>query len=187
MKYVYVENCDAGITKMFEEDGWGIASDLDKADLLCLEGGADVTPALYKEENTHSGSHIRVDVQSLGLITAAEMLGIPIVGICRGSQILNVANGGKMIQHIEGHAGPAHIVPYMGKHYRVTSGHHQESIPVVQEDWVLRAPDGTCEAFFVPSTGRVGGVNLGVQFHPEWAQKGSECRELFYLLLEKVV
>ena len=187
MKSVYVEGNDPLLKKMFREDGWNIADSVFYADLLCLEGGADVTPSLYGEVNTSSYSNEEKDINSLGLIGVAVLRDIPIVGVCRGSQILNVYHGGTMVQHIEGHAGPDHTVHYQGRDWVVSSSHHQESVP--NEEFVyevVRAKDETCEAFFIECESPYR-VHLGVQFHPEYFPKGHECRELFYLMLSEIM
>lgn len=185
MKSVYVEGDDTLLTKMFREDGWFIVDSIFSADLLCLEGGADVTPILYAEENTHSYSNEEKDIHSLGLIGVAVLRDIPIVGVCRGSQILNVYHGGTMVQHIEDHAGPDHTVYYHGRDWVVSSSHHQESVPYDNYETYV-ADDGTCEAFFVDK-GPETKTHLGVQFHPEYFPKGHECRKLFYLMLSEIM
>ena len=73
-------------------------------DALCLSGGGDIDPARYGAENAGSrdidGAR---DTQEFAL--AARALGddIPVLGICRGFQVLNVALGGTLIQHLDGH------------------------------------------------------------------------------------
>jgi gamma-glutamyl-gamma-aminobutyrate hydrolase PuuD len=182
-KRVYVENNDNLIAKMFLEEGFTLTDKLFEADLLCLEGGADVTPALYYEENVSSHCDEKTDVHSFGLMKIARMLDIPVVGICRGGQVINVYNGGKMRQHINGHGiHGTHNLTYEGQNYQVSSVHHQECIPPTYLDdlYITRADDGTVEVV------EFGGM-LSFQPHPEYHQKGHSCRVLFFKLLKTIM
>lgn len=183
LKKVFIEGVDHSLTTMFEEEGFIVVDDLEDADLLCLEGGADVNPAMYGEENTASHFSNKKDIESFGLANMAQYVyNIPIVGICRGSQVLSVLNGGKLEQHIDGHALYAgHQLEYNGRSYHVSSAHHQEAIPNCEEGQVLRAPDGTVEVHMYPDV-----RHLAFQPHPEYHAKGHECRELFFGLLDNV-
>ena len=179
---VYVEANDSLIKQMFQSAGWVIANNLFEADLLCLEGGADVTPSLYGHENTHSHNNPNKDDHSFSLASCAHYhLGIPVVGICRGSQVINVFNGGTMKQHISGHGG-SHDLVYEGETYRVTSTHHQESVPNLDERFVWRAPDGVCEAALYTDK-----KMLGVQFHPEYVGPNDSCYKLFFKMLDNIL
>jgi microsomal dipeptidase-like Zn-dependent dipeptidase/gamma-glutamyl-gamma-aminobutyrate hydrolase PuuD len=75
---------------------------LDKIDGLILTGGGDLHPAFYNEEITFPSENIRVDrdIYDLTLIKMASDRQIPILGICRGLQALNVAFGGSLHQDI---------------------------------------------------------------------------------------
>lgn len=185
MKKVYVEGNDFLLVKMFAEEGWDIAPDIWGADLLCLEGGADVQPALYGEKNTHSGVSPNKDIQSLGLISVAEMLEIPIVGVCRGGQILNVRHGGGMIQHVDGHALGArtHEVVYRDVVYQCASAHHQEMVPSYCFDQEVYT-DGHGGVEIIVS---LAGGYLCFQPHPEYKENGHESRTLFFKLIERIM
>jgi putative glutamine amidotransferase len=73
---------------------------------LLLTGGADIDPARYGKPNQGSVS-IEPDRDALELeaYTAAAARGIPILGICRGFQAINVFRGGTLLQHVDGHVG----------------------------------------------------------------------------------
>ena len=89
MRKVFIEGSDHLLHKMFQDEGYQVVGSLIGADLLCVEGGADVTPELYGEANEGlSGNDENKDVVTFGLMSMAELLGVPIVGICRGSQAL---------------------------------------------------------------------------------------------------
>lgn len=78
------------------------ASALNGIDGLILSGGADIDPMRYKREDLRSICEIdeERDVMEFALITRAREIGIPVLGICRGMQILNVAYGGTLIADI---------------------------------------------------------------------------------------
>lgn len=184
-KSVYVEGNDSSLVKMFSEEGWKISDDLFSSDLLCLEGGADVTPAIYNEENISSYNNPDKDTLSFGLIALAVKLDIPIVGICRGHQVLAVYHGASLIQDIKGHNNCVHQVEHLGIRYEVISDHHQS----VRDAWAYCvdccfSEEGVCEVMEYLGNGY---RHLGVQFHPEWANKGHESRELFFKLLGEIV
>lgn len=180
MTKVYVEGRDPLLIRMFEDEGFEVCQMPQDADLICMEGGEDVDPTLYGEKaspQTYSSQH--KDIVSLGILAIAELIDIPVVGVCRGHQIMCVQQGGKMIQHIENH-GRSHTVELEGVEYNMTSAHHQEAVPALHEDYIVRADDGTCEIVLYPDK-----PWLGFQAHPEYVGKGHECRELFFDLLEK--
>ena len=76
-------------------------------DGLLLSGGADLDPALYGQavDGAHGIQRDR-DVLEREAWDAAEARGVPVLGICRGFQAMNVFAGGRLQQHVDGHAGP---------------------------------------------------------------------------------
>lgn len=75
---------------------------LEGFDALILTGGNDISPILYGEEITYSKDcDEKLDRFHMGLITSARKKGIPILGVCRGFQLLNVALGGTLYQDLE--------------------------------------------------------------------------------------
>lgn len=77
-------------------------------DGLLLTGGSDVDPARYGQEPAGARSvDQRRDALEADLWGAAVQRGLPVLGICRGMQLMNVLAGGSLLQHVEGHAGPA--------------------------------------------------------------------------------
>lgn len=117
-------------------------------DGLLLTGGGDIHPKYYNQRidgtekhNIHDGR----DRLELSLIHAALAADLPILGVCRGFQVLNVALGGSLVQHVDGHRSPKDAVRYhdvavtpnsllaqalgMDGIFRVNSYHHQAVTP----------------------------------------------------------
>ncbi|MFC7843361.1 gamma-glutamyl-gamma-aminobutyrate hydrolase family protein [Streptomyces sp. NPDC057382] len=151
-----------------------------RLDGVVVAGGPDVEPVRYgaqREPRTGPPAPER-DAWELALIDAALAAGVPLLGICRGMQLLNVALGGTLVQHIDGHAevvgvfGGHTVKPVPGSLYGrvvpeetfVPTYHHQ-AVDRLGEGLVpsAYAADGTVEAVELPSAPWV----LGVQWHPE--------------------
>src|SRR6185437_35083 len=159
---------------------------------LLLTGGGDVDPRMYGQRpkpEVYGGSETRDLIETYALEMARDK-GVPVLGICRGSQLINVEAGGALQQHIDGHRGVDHDVRAKkgsvlrraaGSSPRVVSLHHQQ-ISRVARGYVVsgRAPDGTVEAI-ESRNGRV----LGVQFHPEMDPYETYAQGIFrWLVLE---
>lgn len=163
-------------------------------DGLLLTGGGDVDPRLYGVKRPHKrvyGVDEERDVVELVALDRAYELDIPVLGICRGSQIMNVWANGTLVQHVGGHAGGEHpVAAFKGTNLRrafgermarVVSLHHQ----VVGEPGqgfrvVAKSHDGHPEA--IESTD---GRMMGVQFHPEMASSRAYARGIFRWLVEE--
>jgi putative glutamine amidotransferase len=158
-------------------------------DGIVIAGGGDINPAIYgaiKHEKTDVNAPDR-DSWELAIAEAAVRQGVPLLGICRGAQMLNVACGGTLHQHVpdlvghEEHSGPSHG---FGTHkVRVTSGtivasilpggeffevptHHHQAVDLVGAGLtaVAWADDGIVEAIESTTPGE---FLVGVQWHPE--------------------
>lgn len=186
---------------------------LDGVDAVILHGGSDVCPLSYGEEpliEAWSGD-IQRDKFELSLIDAARKLDKPILGICRGAQILNVAFGGTLYQDINtqrpgtlthrdaeryqrNHHGVT-IAPQsaLAALYQTTSGvinsvHHQ-AVKDLADAFVLEAwctEDQTVEAFRLPAKDPTDPFVQGVQWHPEF-QTSDETELLDPTLLLKAL
>ena len=78
---------------------------LDRLDGICLSGGPDLDPDAYGASERHAElgpTEPNIDTFELALARAADARGLPVLGICRGAQALNVARGGTLHQHVPG-------------------------------------------------------------------------------------
>lgn len=142
---------------------------------LLLPGGGDIHPLFYGEENQGSENiDERRDEWEINLARRFREEGKPILGICRGMQVLNVAFGGSLYQDIKGHRN-RHLIEIeegsllyeiMGrrKQIEVNSSHHQ-GIKVVAPS--LRATAWSGDKHIEGVEGKGEEFLLGVQFHPE--------------------
>ncbi|MDQ0712185.1 putative glutamine amidotransferase [Streptomyces luteogriseus] len=181
-----------GLAAMLPPDDTRYAADaVARLDGLVIAGGPDVEPVRYgaeREPRTGPPAPER-DAWELALIEAALSAGVPLLGICRGMQLLNVALGGTLVQHIDGHAevmgvfGGHAVKPVPGSLYAgvvpeetyVPTYHHQ-AVDRLGEGLVpsAYAADGTVEAVELPSADWV----LGVQWHPEMGEDVRVMRAL---------
>ena len=85
---------------------------LDALDGLVLAGGGDIDPSLYGEAAAPEvvGVDPHRDRYELALFRAATATGMPVLGICRGLQLINVARGGTLVQHIPTVTGMVHRI-----------------------------------------------------------------------------
>lgn len=162
-------------------------------DGLLLPGGWDVDPSFYGERRDEKlgETDLELDETELSMFHQARERAIPVLGICRGQQVINVAMGGSLVQHLEGHEvralGRSHLAHTIevdptselgraaGEHkVRVNSLHHQAIKKLAEGlQQTARGEDGTVEG--VESDD---GLIVAVQCHPEelttdlpWARK----------------
>jgi len=154
---------------------------------LLLMGGSDVNPARFHaapRTETDQPDDQRDEVE-LALIHEAMQRDLPIFGICRGLQILNVYHGGTLVQHLEAiarhdpekddHSGPAHEVAFIGPSklaaiaaapiWQVNSRHHQAVLKLGRNLQISARDldDGTVEGIERADKRYV----VAVQWHPE--------------------
>jgi putative glutamine amidotransferase len=179
----------------------GIEGALGRLDGLILAGGGDIDPARYHAAPAPETSSVREerDVAELALFGAARSRNLPVLGICRGLQVINVALGGTLHQHLPdvvGHDGHAPVPGGFGDHMvRVVPGsrlgqilahdeastptHHHQAVDQLGSGLVPTAwaEDGTVEAFELDDAAD-GWFMVAVQWHPEAGDDPSLFRAL---------
>jgi putative glutamine amidotransferase len=178
----------------------GIDETLGALDGILFSGGSDLDPALYGADVHPETKGIRLerDRAELALLEAALARDMPVLAVCRGSQVLNVAHGGDLVQHLPEVVGDerhkhtpgvfadhdvdlkedTRLQRLLGDRAPVKSHHHQGYGTIgeglVESAW---AEDGTVEALEDPSRR----FALGVLWHPE----AGEDAALFEALVEE--
>ncbi|HZQ88940.1 MAG TPA: gamma-glutamyl-gamma-aminobutyrate hydrolase family protein [Gaiellaceae bacterium] len=162
----------------------GIEETLDALDAVVFTGGSDLDPEFYGEQaHPETVGVVRMrDEAELALLQAALERDMPVLGICRGIQVLNVGLGGDLEQHLEGHRHepPGQFIAHdvaiepntrlagmLGERTTVMSHHHQ-GIKTLAPGLVetARADDGLLEAVEAPERR----FTVGVLWHPEAGQ-----------------
>lgn len=120
--------------RMFFEAGLKGARSVEDANIICFTGGEDVDPRMYDQKPIEATYfNPRRDAYEAGIYGEALALKKPMIGICRGSQFLNVMNGGKLWQDVNKHAiHGTHSITDMRNGEELigmTSTHHQQMIP----------------------------------------------------------
>jgi putative glutamine amidotransferase len=164
----------------------GVEETLDVLDAVIFSGGSDLDPAAYGQDPhpETTGVEEERDRAELGLLQAALERDMPVLAVCRGSQVLNVALGGDLVQHLPDVVGDhkhkhtpgayadhdveliegTRLASLLGGHAPIKSHHHQGFGRLgdgLRE--AARAEDGTVEALEDPSRR----FTLGVLWHPE--------------------
>jgi putative glutamine amidotransferase len=174
---------------------------VERLDGVCLSGGPDIDPFAYGAGVRHpelGSTHPEVDGFELAVARAADAAGMPLLGICRGAQALNVARGGTLHQHVDGHRQdelatvPTQDVAVQprsrlaeitgsGARLAVNTFHHQ-AVDALGAGLrvVARSADGIVEAI----EDRTRTLVLGVQWHAESLVERAEHAALFDALVE---
>jgi putative glutamine amidotransferase len=197
--YAYVRGIEAagGRALLVPPSEDGVDETLDALDGVLFSGGGDLDPGSYGAEahEKTAGVSTERDSGELALLRAALERDMPVLAICRGSQVLNVARGGDLVQHLPevlGHEGHKEMLGefsdhevavepasrlggIVGERTAVKSSHHQ-GFGRIGEGLVVsaKAEDGTIEALEDPSKR----FALGVLWHPEEGEDAALFRGL---------
>jgi putative glutamine amidotransferase len=156
---------------------------LGRLDGIVLSGGPDLDPTAYGDRERHiqlGPTEPGLDAFELALCRAADARRMPVLGVCRGAQTLNVARGGSLHQHIDGHRqlapaeAPVHgveialhsrVARIMGAGSAAVNSFHHQAVDRLGGGLrvAARAADGTVEAVEDPARP----LFLGVQWHAE--------------------
>jgi putative glutamine amidotransferase len=171
-------------------------------DGLLLSGGGDPDAALFGEDPLPGQGEVQPqrDAMEIHLARCALQEGMPLLGICRGAQVMSIAAGGTLHQDLQGiqkvqhdqrapRSHPIHRVWIRRQsllhrltrqdQLRVNSLHHQAVKAPGRLHICAVAPDGVTEAVEMPGHP----FALGVQWHPEWLEaRHSHARVLFAAL-----
>jgi putative glutamine amidotransferase len=171
--------------------------------LVLFTGGEDVSPSFYGESSPKGQCwhNIRRDEMEKQVFEFANLNNIPMAGICRGIQFLNVMAGGRLMHHISGHGGSTHYMRLStGQEIRVNSLHHQMVIPhkraeiigvsrerlsniyVSIADEPIEYMGAEVEAAIFPEINA-----FGVQYHPEMMDERSEGYDFFHRMVKNAL
>jgi putative glutamine amidotransferase len=188
--YISAISAAGGLAVALPHEAELAAEYLDRLDALIVTGGAfDVDPALYGDTERHHTVELKTNRTSaeLALLTGAMARNMPVLGICGGEQLLAVALGGSLIQHIPdsvadalaheqatSHYEPGHAVKILPhtllarivgtETMKVNTSHHQAVLSPGRSTINALAPDGVIEGI----EDRAQKFCLGVQWHPEY-------------------
>jgi putative glutamine amidotransferase len=182
---------------------------MQKADVVVFPGGSDINPVLYNEpRGALTYFHTATDMRQMQELKRAMLLAKPIVGICRGAQLICAVAGGKLVQDQCQPSRHDILTPFDTK-VSVCSIHHQAQYPwklKMEEDWRLYGWSEGVAKHHVDAYGNemVNGVEpangkeveiayypklkaLAIQSHPELAAPGSEEAKYCRFLVAKLM
>ncbi len=171
-------------------------------DGLVLAGGQDVDPETYGGSPAAEGAwvHKGRDDHELALLAAARSAGLPVLGVCRGLQLANVAMGGDLVEHVDGHDAGARFAVDLhpvrvaegtllaratgGGEIAVNSLHHQIVGSLASG---LRASASAADGLPEAAEAREGPWFVAVQWHPELLGPARGGQDLFDALVRESV
>lgn len=179
-----------------------------EVDALVLWGGADISPSIYKAQvskRNQAGPDLsQRDQIETALFNAAQAVGIPVIGVCRGAQLVCAMSGGLLVQDVQNHSGDHMMDTVCGLQMETTSIHHQMMYPfnMPKDSWDLLAwtagklsvtyvlddedvrTNIPCEPEVVwfPQT-----KSLAIQGHPEFAPSTSDFVQYTLRLVRKLI
>jgi putative glutamine amidotransferase len=186
--YIDAVQAAGGIPILLPPNQLDPASIFDAVDGLIFSGGGDINPELYGGyvDRTVYSVNAERDNFELNLAKLALKADIPVLGICRGMQVLNVASGGSLVIHVPdaygdevNHGSGAKI---MGKTSTTVVSWHHQAVRKVTSDWriVADAPDTLVEAMehcYHPWM-------IAIQWHPEMSPNCSVNSRIFRAFVE---
>lgn len=167
--------------------------DLLDVQAVVLWGGEDISPSLYGEKPCQftDGPEMpsKRDLFEWSILLNAVKLNIPIIGVCRGAQLMCAFDGGKLAQDVNGH-GQSHTICTEHSAFYAPAEHHQMMLPK-EGARILAHPPQRRAQFYVSENNTINYFpanfvepeavffpdikGIGFQFHPEWATKDDPC------------
>lgn len=197
-RFLQNSNADSAALPIIEGES-EILDALSHFDGLMLTGGADIDATIYGGQLMEECDepHPERDALELSLISAAKKLGMPILGICRGLQIINVSYGGTLYQKIpsevsdinhwqpEPYDAPSHHVHLekdtlaqnvFGEDAIFVNSMHHQAVKEIGDGLVVAAKDdnGLVESLYDPNEKFL----IGIQWHPEYAPDLKESHQI---------
>lgn len=159
------------------------AKHIKNIDALILWGGEDIGTSLYNERPKYSyGNSLpsERDVFEWELLKICTKKKIPVIGVCRGAQLMCAFAGGKLIQDTDGHGYSHNVVTTDRVFKNVTSSHHQMMFPEFTDHELLAWTEKPLSSRYVgvevlkdflePEVVLFNDIGLAIQPHPEWEQ-----------------
>jgi putative glutamine amidotransferase len=173
--------------------------------LVVFTGGCDVHPSLYNDTSPNNVcmSNKNRDDEEASIYRHALWSRIPAIGICRGMQLLNVLNGGRLLHHISGHTSGEHeirtrkstpapmisnsfhhqmCIPHRNTHIIAWTKNKLSDIYVGDKDEEIDYSGPEVEAIFCPLT-----RCAGVQWHPEHRSTHTDVKTWFHSLVHSLL
>lgn len=190
--------------RLWEDEGYDVETKefTDDIELVCFTGGSDINPRIYGSRVSPFTMRPDVsrDTREVDIFKKAWRENIPMVGICRGAQLICAQSGGQLFQHVCNHDSAHKMMTAFGEEMVVTSSHHQmmdikpllnaEVKPVVlgwssekrshyyyDGDGIVNSdePEKELEVVYFPEHRA-----LAHQPHPEWMKSDSPYRQFFF-------
>jgi len=203
--YVDIVRNNGGLPVLLPPGESNVENILELVDGLIMAGGGDLDPSLYGGEHHPSIERINKERDSFEILMAKRVLTMekPVLGICRGMQILNVAGGGTLVEHLPerfgtsvSHRGEDHQpVPHSvqlsrGSRLRQVTGKgdlpvmslHHQALGDIADSWSVaaRSSDDVVEAIEKPDHPWM----IAVLWHPELSMEQEEQRRLVRSFIE---
>lgn len=188
-----------------------VSSGFDGVDAVVFWGVMDIHPSLYKQPRSYFSQAVHHPTErdkfEYSAMKYCKLNNIPMIGVCRGAQLMCAFAGGTLIQHVTNHVGGNHLMTTSdGDIFYTTSCHHQMLYPWDVDHkmlaWSTESRSSTYmdgsekeidmskkvepEVVYFP---RING--LAIQGHPEWAQRDSEfahyCNQLINEYLFEII
>ena len=194
-------------SKLFAEKQ-DISNSISGVDAVVFWGGTDIHPSLYgerigKHTQQKASGPMQRDVFEWKAMNYCKLNNIPMIGVCRGAQLMTAFVGGSLIQHVNGHHSPHDMITNDGRIIHTTSCHHQMMYPFDVEHQLLAwSSDNYSSTYLNGENKSVDDMfekvepevvyypqvrGLAIQGHPEWTKPGDEFAEYVLEMVENLL